>query len=332
MGIAAALVVVAAVYWLWPDGLVTLDFRDAPLSKVIPSIERQAHVKIATNVPPETPVTIHVRKSTLADVLETLSVRIECDWRAVFVAAPKKAAAEAAFAEMKAGKIPESLAVAWFSGMGMLAGDAAIDPRSLQVQFESGDKNDLKSALQQVSQKSGVMTAIPSDWVPATSAPKSPSAASSSIRQLVKSSGGALAEGFLLWARERPRDDGGEGGGRRRVPDFAGGPREGRDEVNPEWIAQRAEAMIAKLPADERAAAKADFDEMRKIREEIRALPEDQRRAKMQEFFNRPEVQDRMTARQEARDNRMTPAQREKRMQQYLQRKQQMKAAGATPK
>ena len=73
-------------------------------------------------------------------------------------------------------------------------------------------------------------------------------------------------------------------------------------------------------------AAKADFDAMRKTFEEVRALPEDQRRAKMDELMNRQDMQDKMAARQDSRDARQSPQQREQRMKAYIARKQQMLA------
>jgi len=97
--------------------------------------------------------------------------------------------------------------------------------------------------------------------------------------------------------------------------------------MNPEWIAQRTEAMIAQLPPAEQPAAKADFDAMRKVWEEVRALPEDQRREKMADIFSRPEVQDRLAEREAARDARRSPEQREQRMKKYVERKKQMKGA-----
>ena len=81
------------------------------------------------------------------------------------------------------------------------------------------------------------------------------------------------------------------------------------------------------MPPKEQPAAKAEFDAMHKLFAEVRSLPDDQRRAKMDEIFNRPEVQDRMAERADARDARRTPAKREQRMKSYVERKQQMKAA-----
>lgn len=318
--------VLAAVWYFWPDGLITLDFNNAPVSKVIASVERQGHVRIGTNVPPETPVTIHMKKVTLMDALETLSVRVEGEVRVVFAGASTKAQAAAALAELASGKRSDQWAIAWFPSMGMLAGDTPPDPRFLAVKPEGGEKNDLQSALQQVAMKSGVMTAVPTDWNPAARMPSKTAPAASIVKQLISSTGGQVQESFLIIARGgRDRAQGGppDGGDRGGPP---GGQRFGREGMNPEWMAQRAEAAIAQLPPEERQAAKADFDSMKKTFDEIRALPDDQRRAKMEEVMNRPDVQEKMAARQDARDSRQSPMQREQRMKSYLARKQQMKA------
>ena len=324
------LFVFAAVFCFWPDGLITLSFTDAPVAKVISSIERQGHVRVGTNVPPETPVTIHMKKVPLMDALETLSVRLEGDLRAVYAGAPTKTQAASALEELKTGKRSDQWAVAWFPSMGMFAPDTPPDPRLLAVKPEAGEKNDLQSALQQVAMKSGVMTAVPRDWNPPAKMPTKPAPAASVVKDLIHASGGQVQEGFLIVVRDRS-----EGGGRGGPPGQGGpdggggppgGPRSVRDGMNPAWLAQRAEAVIAQLPPDEQKTARADFDAARKFFEEARALPDDQRRDKMAEYMNRPEVQDRMEQRQAARDARQSPAQREQRMRSYIQRKQQMKA------
>jgi hypothetical protein len=89
--------------------------------------------------------------------------------------------------------------------------------------------------------------------------------------------------------------------------------------------------MIAQLPPAEQPAARADFESMHKIWEEVKDLPDDQRRAKLEEFLNRPEVQDRMAEREIARDARRSPEQREQRMKRYVERKNQMKSAPQNP-
>ena len=57
-------------------------------------------------------------------------------------------------------------------------------------------------------------------------------------------------------------------------------------------------------------------------------LPEEQRRAKAQEFFSRPEVQERMEDRRLARYAKMTPQQRIERSQRYWERKAEAKYRG----
>ena len=323
---AGAVLALAAIWYFWPDGLITLDFKDAPVSKVIASVERQGHVRVGTNVPPETLVTIHMKKVPLMDALETLSVRVEGELRVVFAGASTKTQAAAALEEIASGKRSDQWAIAWFPSMGMIAGDTPPDPRFLAVKPEAGEKNDLQSALLQVAVKSGVMTAVPREWNPDAKMPKNTAPAASIVRQLINSSGGQVQESFLIIARGgRDGRPGGPPDGGDRGGQAGGGPR-GREGMNPEWLAQRAEAAIAQLPPDERVAAKADFDAMRKTFEEVRALPEDQRRAKMDELMNRHDMQDKMAARQDSRDARQSPQQREQRMKAYIARKQQMLA------
>ena len=339
--VAAGLVVLLGLLsFFWPDGLITLNFKEAPVSKVISSIERQGHVRIATNVPPETLVTMQMDKVPLMEALETLAVRIEGDLRVVYAGAATKIQALSALEELATGKRSDQWAVAWFPTMGMLEGETVTDARRLAVKPEAGDKKDLQSALQQIAIKSGVMTAVPRDWNPDAKMPSKTAPAASLVKQLIKSSGGQFQESFLIIARSG-RDggpdgggappQGGPGGGDRGGPpgggQAGGGQRFGREGMNPEWLAQRAEAAIAQLPADQQLAAKADYDTMKKFWEEVRALPEDQRRPKIEEFMNRPEIQDKMEQRQAARDARQSPTQREKRMKNYIERKKQMKAA-----
>lgn len=335
-GTLAILVVIFGIRMFWPDGTITVDFENAPVSKVLASIERQGRVALVTNLPAEATVTIQMKRAPLLEVLETLAVRTETELRAVAVAAPKRSDAAAAFEGLSAEKRPENLEIAYFPSMG--GPPEVIDARALMVKPEATEKGDLQSAFQQVAQKSGMMAVCPKDWNPAVPMPSGKDVvAADLLRSLVKSSGGGIQEGFFLYARGARPDEGGprpDGATAGRPPwDGAGGGggRPRREGMNPEWVAQRAEAAIAQLPKEAQAAAKAELNEMRQFWTEVRSLPDDQRRAKMEEFFSRPDVQEKMAARQEARDNRRTPEQREQRMKSYIERKKQMKAAGTTP-
>ncbi|WP_227645828.1 hypothetical protein, partial [Klebsiella pneumoniae] len=77
------------------------------------------------------------------------------------------------------------------------------------------------------------------------------------------------------------------------------------------------------------ADARKQVDEMTAIFAAIRALPEDQRRAKFEEVMNRPDVQEKMEERMNTRDYKKTPAQREARFRTYINNK--ANAGGGAP-
>ena len=83
-------------------------------------------------------------------------------------------------------------------------------------------------------------------------------------------------------------------------------------------------AEIQKLPAGEQAVAKAEFDEREKFFTELRTLPEEERRPKMEEYFNKPENQEKMADRRTRGEERKTPEQRLQKYQKYVQKKQQV--------
>jgi len=67
--------VVCHVYWNW--GLITVKVHDAPLSKVIKSIEWQGWVKIYTNLPADSKVTMYVDHVPLAEAMEALATNVD---------------------------------------------------------------------------------------------------------------------------------------------------------------------------------------------------------------------------------------------------------------
>jgi hypothetical protein len=76
--IIALLVLGNIVNYLYTNwGLVTVKVNDAPLRKVINSIEWQGWVKIYTNLPPDTKVTMYVDHVPLAEAMETLAANVD---------------------------------------------------------------------------------------------------------------------------------------------------------------------------------------------------------------------------------------------------------------
>jgi len=191
----------------------------------------------------------------------------------------------------------------------------------------------LEALLEEAAQKTGVFLAAPADWKPSVSAPEAAPVAVAMPR-LFRSAGGVSREIFLLRARPSRDDDSAGGGGRGGAwigSRSGGGERGGgwmRDMGGLQNTAARAEAQIALLPASEQEKAREDVRLMGEFWREMRELPEQERRAKAQEFFSRPEVSERMDERRMAREAKMTPKQRVERAQRYLERKAEMKKSG----
>jgi hypothetical protein len=316
------------IYAGW--GLVTLDVRDTPLSKVLATISRQGGIDIASNVDPTTPVTIKVKRVPPVEALDIVAVRAEASWRLAYLGAPDQAAINTALANFRAGiETPgwTSYGVGGFSMVEPQSG-TALDLR--RVNWTPSAAGELPVLLDEASQKTGVFLAAPADWKPSAAAPK-PGPIARTAPQLFRNAGGVAREVFLLRARPpRDNDDMGGGGGRGgpwigNVPAAASGQRGGgwmQAMGDPQQMAERVEVQIALLPENEQEKAREDFSVMRAFWQEVRDLPEDQRRAKAREFFDRPEVAERMDDRRLAREAKMTPQQRIDRAKRYFERRQ----------
>ena len=86
-------------------------------------------------------------------------------------------------------------------------------------------------------------------------------------------------------------------------------------------IRERRLAEIAKLPPGQREAAQKEFEEISTFMRSLRDLPEDERRAKREEFFQNTDRIEKMEERRMEREERKTPEQRRKQYQRYVDRK-----------
>jgi hypothetical protein len=326
------LVLLAAGWVAWQIyagwGLVTLDVRNAPVAKVLSSISRQGGIDIASNLDPSTPVTLKVKRVPPVEALDIVAVRTDASWRLAYLGAPDEKSIDAALTAFRAG----SEAAGWSSYGG--GGFAMVEPQSgaaldlRRVAWTPSEPGGLPALLEEAAQKTGVLLAAPTDWKPSASAPPAGPIAKSALR-LFRDAGGVSREVFLLRARPS-RDDGDWDGGGRGGAWIGSGAGGGwmRSLGDGKSTEERVEAQIALLPKNEQEKARADARLMRQFWQEVRDLPEDQRRAKAQEFFNRPEVAERMDERRMAREAKMTPKQRVERAQRYLERKAAMKKSG----
>lgn len=321
-----ALSLASVIIWRWVAGwgLITVNFVEAPLSKVIASLERQSRLKIATNADPETKVTLQAKSAPVFEVLDTLAVRLDGNMRLAYVLAPDKSQAFAGIAAISVS----DRASGWktfssgFGGGMMTAGDAVPDLRRVSFQPTAMEDRSLHALLDQASQKTGVLFAAPADWNPVVGSLPKAGQALGVAKRLASSTKGHLQEFILIRVRgsrdqnpTEPRRDGGRNA-------------ENRPRGNPEWMAERMEAQIALLPEEEQPEARKDFDEMRAFWQSVRDLSEDERRAKIEEMMSRPDVQERMAERMAARDDKRSPEQRTQRYRSYVERKQQAMNSG----
>lgn len=326
------------VIWRWISGwgLVTIRAEKTPLSKVIKSIERQGGVRIVTNADPATPVTLYLDRAPVFEAIDTLAIRVDGDARLAFIAAPDRKQIADVLAAFTTGANPGGWTVlsAGFGGGGMMnSGETVIDPRQINWKMSDVPDRNLQTILNQGAQKTGALFATPKAWNPLIGRLPAAEKAGKMAAAAVSAAKGKLEEIFLLTIRP-PRPEGernaGEGGGPGRWESQLTvlSPARG-NRGNPEWMAERAQAQIALLPPAERQEARSQFDEMRKFWESVRNLPEEERRAKMEELMSRPEIQEKMEERMAQRDSKRTPEQREQRMRRYIERKNQMKNAPA---
>lgn len=332
--VAALVAGVFAIRAFWPSGRISVDFVNVPLGKVIPRLEGKTHLDLETNLPPETPVTLQMQDAEIWEVLLTLASRLDARIQPTVLAAPDSTQIAAALESYRAGKRFEGWEVFRARGGDFGAGDE-IDASALALQLEPSEN--LHRQYEQIAAKTGLSLAAPDAWNPPAILKKEASSASETAIAAAKKAGGKARHLYLITGRPQ-RPDGDRvaenqppGDGQQR-PWEGGmrGPRDGGQEggPNPEWEKARAETLIAALPEDQRKDARAEYDEFRKFREEMRSLSEEERRAKAEEFFSRPDVQERMTERMNTRDNRSSPDQRQTRMQKYVERKSQMKSQG----
>lgn len=331
LALLAAAWVAWQIYAGW--GLVTLDVQNQPVAKVLASISRQGGIEIASNLDPTTPITLKVKRVPPVEALDIVAVRTDASWRLAYLGAPDEKSIDAALAAFRRGSEVDG----WSSYGG--GGFTVIEPQSgaaldlRRIKWTPGAPGNLHDLLDDAAQKTGALLAAVKDWNPST-APPAAGAIAETVPRLLRQAGGASREVFLLRARPRGEDeDTGRGRGGPwigRSPEATEGNSGGwrRAAGDPQATTERVEAQIALLPEGEQAKAREDFRMMRDFWQSVRELPEEQRRAKAQEFFNRPEVAERMDQRRLAREAKMTPQQRIERAQRYLERKAQMKKEG----
>lgn len=329
--IVLASLCVANIGWRWYAswGRITVSATDRPVKEVIRSLEKQAGIRIATNLPADATVTMHVRKVPLLHALEVFGANTGANWSLAYFAAPEKAAIDAALGTMASG---EELA-GWkrWSMPPMRGGpdaeEGSSDPRLEEWQTKPAKEGNLHSYLGQASNVLSAQFWAPEQWNPTVNAPPKSGKITNVLPKLAKNAHGKSVEVFLLRGQRRRQEtaDSGERerGGDRGDRGFRGPPSEEMRRA----MEERVQAQIARLPDNKKAAALAQMDERRKFFAEMSSLTPEERRAKMEEFMekmrNDPEAAARMSAGEAKRGAMQTADQRAERNRGYLDRKRQ---------
>jgi hypothetical protein len=269
-------------------GLVTINATDQPLSEVIRSIEHQAHIRLATNAPADTKVTVHIHKVPLLHALDVLAAAANANWSLSYFAASDKPAIDLAISSYSSGDSPagwKRYSLPPMRGMGFDVGTS--DPRQDQWEIKPVTEAAIQSYLEQGSRAVSAQFWAPESWNPAiTSAPKS-GKVTAVLPKLAKAAHGASAEVFLLNKQQAfgAPTAGGEAGDTNRPARPPGGfgmPGGGMpSEEMRKAMEDRVVAQINKLPANKREQALADFEARKKFFAEMANLTPEEQKAKM---------------------------------------------------
>lgn len=340
---ATLLVALAGIaYWIWSGwGLVTVDVTGKPLAEVIRSIEKQGHIVLKTNMDVAKPVTMHIYKRPLTEALATLAEVTDSRWRLGYFFGPDAAALKGAYESIASGKRPEgwkNFEVPIFGASGNTGPRGEpMDPRRDRWNVQEPAEKTLHGFMQAAAVGVSASFTCPEQFNPAVTKTLSSGEICKLAPQIAKAAGAKWEEIFLLMGRppapagaetaDARRDDdddfgfGGFGGG---PPRGRGGSGDGRGGRAPDFklVRERQLAEIAKLPADEQPAAKAEMDERENFFTSLKDLSDDERRAKFAEMASSPANQEKIADRQIKGSERKTPEQRVAKYQKYVAKKQ----------
>jgi hypothetical protein len=301
------------------------------LSKIVRSIEKQGHVTIKTNIDPNKPIFMNVDYVTLNEAMETLATVTDARWRLTYVLGPDKGAVSGALSAFESGNRDESwkhLYVPLPGGEDNSVGLA--DPRKDPWVVKPASEANLQAYLEQAARNVSASFWVPEAYNPPVKSAPRGGAITSSLSRLASASKSKYAEVILLQGSNRQADRGDRGdrergdGGPRFAGNF-GGDRRGFGGGSA--IDERLQNEINKMTGDQRLAAEAERDRRKRLLEDMKDLTPEQRQARFQDMMNNPEMQDRMEAAQNQRNNRNSPEQRIARGNSYLGRMAAARAA-----
>jgi hypothetical protein len=262
-------------------GLITVKVTDAPLAKVIKSIEWQGWVKIYTNLPADTKVSMYVDHVPLAEAMETLAANAGAQWKLGFFAAATSGAVKQEITDFQNGASDDSVKVYSYPTMLQMVTssqeDAPVaDPRRQVWPGKAVADNSISSYLDALAQSADIWIQAPADWsASVASAPSPNSSITGAVNAVVGRAHGSVTTALVLQARRRGFAGGGD---RRRGGDM-------NDDASWNAMEDRVRNAINGLPADSQADALAQLDQETKFRADVKAAPPDQQRQMMRQHF-----------------------------------------------
>ncbi|MFV0337194.1 MAG: hypothetical protein ACK5LK_02985 [Chthoniobacterales bacterium] len=342
-GIGAVIAVFFLLRFVFSGSGISVNYEKVPLQTVLQQLSKKLDVPLESNLPPDTPVTLHLKNISKADLIDTLAVRLDASWQLAYVMAPEKSQIDALFT---AYREKQNLEKGWLSFGGNNRGGQFLtteisDPQLDEWTVEKVETGDLPGYLNQGSQKTRALFAIAPEWTPSvTQVPKS-DVVGKVAAQLAKATGGEVREIILISERgwrggqgDRENTDRGN-----RPPPSEGRERRLRDAVfamergerNETWENEKLAQITRDLPAAERKEVLEEAQNMRKIWSELRELPPEERRKKIEELMQDPKMQERMEEMRDLRDSKRTPEQRMERSRRYLDRKMKAREESGRP-
>ncbi len=302
-----AILCVANVGWrVWANwGLITIDADSRPVAEVAHSVEKQAGIRLATNLPADAKVSVHVHKVPLLHALDVLAAATNATWSVGYFSAPDRPSIDTALANFSNNQELEGwkkVGLPQLPMRGMELDPGKFDPRLDRWEVQPASEATLQAYLEQAAHTLSVQYWMPAQWNPAVSPPPKPGKIQDVMPKLAKSVNGQTSAVFLLTSMAQFPGGfagaGAGGGGQNQgarpssgsaSPGGAGGTSS--DEMR-KLMEDRIAAQINRLPPDKRAAAQEEMEKRKKFFEELAQLSPEERKAKMQQaienFMNNP--------------------------------------------
>ena len=330
-GFVAVLAATWLGVWIYSGwGLVTLQYENQPLGRVLDSFTRQTKLPIFTDLDRSQAITIRVRRVHVTEALDAIQASTESrGGRLAFLLAPDTSG----LARIR------SLLPRPAEDTGVLSLEFRIpfpamasledlpewkDPRNQTWQPSPDLTRRLVPVAEHAAQAAEIRIFLPADWNPPLTKAPSGGKISSALPALAKMAGGKSEMFYLLPAPRTDREPG-------REP--SGGSWSGREaglgrppSLPPEKWMERLGPRLAALPQEEAAASRASIEEKVRQFQEWETLTPEQRREKVQAMMQDPANAERMGERFSRGIRKLSPEQRSQRYQGYVERRAQAKS------